>query len=166
MRKKSIPELTPEQVERFWNNVEVPEQPSCCWEWTARLSKWGYGNVTIGKHGDFAAHRVAYTLLIGPIPNDLEIDHLCRNRRCVNPDHHEIVTHRENSLRGYGPTAINFRKTHCIHGHELTPDNVRFAAHRPTERECRTCWRERKTVRYLRERKITTLRPTVEEQAA
>ena len=138
MRRKPIPKLTTEQEARFWSHVDVPDQPSCCWEWSAS------GHVT--KHGKFIrhngdplmAHRVSYTLLIGPIPDGLELDHLCRNPKCVNPDHLEPVTHRENCRRGFGPSGINARKTHCPHGHEYTPENIWTDV--AGSRHCRTCW--------------------------
>lgn len=123
MRPKSIPQLTPEQIERFWNKVDVPEQVSCCWEWNT-WSDHGYGIFRLNNKRH-RAHRIAYTLLMGPIPDGLQLDHLCRNRGCVNPEHVEPVTLRENVLRGYGTTALHRRKTHCARGHEFTPENTR-----------------------------------------
>ena len=70
------------------------------------------------------AHRIGYEQLVGPIPKGLELDHLCRVRHCVNPDHLEPVTHKENTLRGSCPAAVNARKTHCKRGHPLTDDNI------------------------------------------
>jgi hypothetical protein len=96
-----------------------------------------------------AAHRVAYEMLVGTIPKGLDLDHICHNgsgcgggescphRRCVNPDHLEPVTHRENMLRGETVAAMHARKTHCIHGHEFTPENTRIK--RDGSRNCRAC---------------------------
>lgn len=95
-----------------------------CWLWTAstRTSDGGqlYGKFWLnGK--DESAHRVSYELFIGAIPNKMTLDHLCRRTLCVNPNHIQPTTQRENTLRGIGPSAINARKTHCIRGHELKP---------------------------------------------
>ena len=87
-----------------------------------------------GKH--FLAHRMIYELLVGPIPDGLEIDHLCRNRGCVNPGHMEPVTHRENLMRGDTVAAANPAKTHCIRGHPYDDENTyRYGSHR----YCRAC---------------------------
>jgi hypothetical protein len=80
------------------------------------------------------AHRLAYQLLVGPIPEGLVIDHLCRNPPCQNPAHMECVTHRENTLRGASPHAMNARKTHCKRGHEFTFQNTYVDA-----KGCRSC---------------------------
>lgn len=92
------------------------------------------------KEKNTKAHRAAYELLIAPIPNDKVIDHLCRNPSCVNPDHLEVVTQRENILRGIGPSAIHARKTHCPRGHPYSGDNLYISPNR--QRRCRTCQRQ------------------------
>lgn len=89
-------------------------------------------------------HRYAYQRFVGPIPNGMEIDHVCRNRACANPLHLEAITHHENLLRGRTLTARNAAATHCPHGHAYTPDNT-YLRQRPDgryERECRVCRRE------------------------
>lgn len=88
------------------------------------------------------AHRLAYEWAVGPIPPGAQIDHLCREPRCINPDHLEAVTQRENIVRGESPSAVNARKTHCLHGHEFTPENT---YRRPDDgnRQCRACANER-----------------------
>jgi hypothetical protein len=86
------------------------------------------------------AHRVIWEMTHGPIPSGLEVDHLCRNRACVNPRHMALVPHRENTLRGMAPTAINARKTHCPAGHPYDGENTYMAP--DGWRQCMTCRRE------------------------
>lgn len=87
--------------ERFWAKVD---RSGDCWRWTGALARGGYGFAVVGSRDDPQryrnAHRFAYELSVGPIPEGLELDHLCRNRRCVNPAHLEPVTHSENMRRG------------------------------------------------------------------
>lgn len=128
-----IPKLTPAQIEAFWSRVEV-HQPAGCWEWIGPKQKRGYGTFA-----SWLAHRVSYSLLIDAIPRNMVIDHLCRNHSCVNPDHLQIKTHRENNLAGHGPIAKHARKTHCKHGHEFTPENTRITVE--GARFCRECGR-------------------------
>lgn len=129
--------------ERFWAKVDkdgpVPEhRPNLgpCWLWTA-ATLWGYGIFTIAKHQPAKAHRVAYELEIGPVPDGLTLDHLCRVRRCVRPSHLEPTTMRENTLRGVGITASNARKTHCKRGHPFNAANTYVNPR--GQRSCRPC---------------------------
>jgi len=118
---------------RFWSKVE---KTSNCWNWLGAKTK-GYGIININRK-NVLAHRYSYMQAVGEIPEGLQIDHLCRNRSCVNPNHLEIVTNKENCLRGISPNAQNARKTHCKHGHEFTPENTYI---RPDngQRNCMIC---------------------------
>lgn len=93
-----------------------PDWETGCWNWLGRVSVFGYGQKPT-RQGTKMAHRVFYEALIGPIPPGLQIDHLCKNKRCVNPQHLEPVTARENTMRSSNPAATNSRKTHCPKGH-------------------------------------------------
>lgn len=118
--------------------------PDGCWRWTDVLVANGYGYLGIGGRSGrkVQAHRLAYELFIGPIPDGLEIDHLCRNRWCVNPDHLEAVTRRTNLLRGNGQSAVNFRKTKCSRGHPLSGPKADVLIDYLGRRVCRVCRRQ------------------------
>lgn len=98
---------------RFWSKVEKTNN---CWNWTAASTPLGYGRFS--SQGKLVyAHRYSYELFKDDIPDGLELDHLCRNPSCVNPDHLDVITHKENMNRGVGPSALNSRKTHCPRDH-------------------------------------------------
>lgn len=139
---KNLGPLRVDPLLRFIKTLEFGPKilATSCWNWTGHINRAGYGHFWDGDK-DIRAHRWAWARKHGPIPEGLETDHLCRNPRCVNPDHLEIVTSGENTRRGIGPTAINARKTHCIHGHEFTPDNIYHPPYSPAWRKCRTCRR-------------------------
>lgn len=105
-----------------------------CWEWDGAHTSGGYGETWIDNHVVYA-HRVSYLRAVGPIPEGLELDHLCGNRGCVNPEHLEAVTHAENMRRGAtgGPPP----KSECVNGHPFTDENVYVNA--KGRRECRRC---------------------------
>jgi hypothetical protein len=122
--------------ERFWRRVELVE--SGCWEWTGALTEKGYGWFSAWRGRPRLAYNVSYVELVSPIPAGLQLDHLCRNRACVNPEHLEAVTPRVNSLRGDCAASRNAQKTHCSRGHELSGDNVRVRKS-GGRRACRAC---------------------------
>lgn len=127
--------LPPE--ERFWKFVEVGD----CWTWTGAAAN-GYGRFTPSKGSpQYGAHRWAWEHLVGAMPEGMQLDHLCRNTLCVNPDHLEVVTASVNVARSFGLAAINGRKTHCDRGHEFTPENTHV--NRKGARICRICMRDR-----------------------
>lgn len=125
---------------------------SGCWEWTGRLDRGGYGVIGLYKDGGQlirGAHRVSYELYVNEIPEGKQIDHLCRVRSCINPEHLEPVTSKENTMRSsIAPATINSRKTHCVNGHEFTEENVYTC--KEGHRRCKSCRRERSNAHYAR----------------
>jgi hypothetical protein len=122
--------------------IAAENGPDTCWEWPGFCFD-GYGKVmtNLDHRGprNWFAHLAAYTVLVGPVPTGLELDHLCRNRRCMNPAHLEPVTPRVNTLRSESFAAKHARQTHCKRGHEFTPENTRLVS---TGRSCLTCERQ------------------------
>jgi hypothetical protein len=136
---------------RFWSKVNM-ETANGCWMWTDVPGKHGYAQVRMGGRGGkfVLVHRWAYENLVGPIPEGLTVDHQCHNRdascpggdacehrRCVNPDHLEAVSLRENTLRSGGASAVNARKTHCKRGHPF--DEANTCISKDGNRSCRAC---------------------------
>ena len=135
MSSRTLGSLSP----RLQAKVDVTDD---CWLWTGTTDIGGYGRIWIPElHATQPAHRVVYEYLVGPVPTDLVLDHLCRVRHCVRPDHLEPVTQRENILRGDLPDlnkAKGAAVTHCKRGHEYTAENTYIHHGRRT---CRTCGR-------------------------
>lgn len=121
----------------------MPEPMSGCWIWIGSIDGNGYGQIqTRNRRYPRAAHRYTYQTLMGEIPHGLQIDHLCRNRQCVNPAHLEPVTFLENVRRG-DAGKYQSRRTHCPHGHEYSGDNLVISKGKNgrTHRQCYECMR-------------------------
>lgn len=133
---------------------------SGCWIWQRTHDRDGYGVIKVNRRTLQFVHRVSYELHTGPIPDGLQLDHLCRVRDCLNPSHLEPVTSLTNTMRSpIAPAAINSRKTRCNNGHPLAGVNLYTAP--DNSRQCRTCHRER--VREYRQRKAQTQIPKMVE---
>jgi hypothetical protein len=124
-------------VKRFWSKVAIDNVHSC-WEWQAYLHPKGYGQFRLDGRMHFA-HRIAYFLVRGECPINLELDHLCRNRKCVNPFHLEAVTHKENCRRGA------LVKSHCSKGHSRSPETTTRSGN------CKPCKNEQQRELYKTE---------------
>jgi hypothetical protein len=124
----------------FWEKIDTSAGDAGCWLWLRARTRGGYGELKVGGHVRYA-HRVAYELFKGDIPTGLTIDHLCRNRGCVNPAHMEAVTNRENTFRG-------------MRGHPFDEENTRIVIpkHGRKVRECRVCRRGLEAARRARRR--------------
>jgi HNH endonuclease len=108
-----------------------------CWEWNGRVENNGYGRFQIGNV-KFLAHRAVYEILVGDIPQNMVLDHLCKNRRCVNPDHLSVTTQEENNRRSGSITSKNIVKTSCPSGHPYDKTNTKVWV-RPNGRKMRYC---------------------------
>lgn len=143
----SYPRPTP--VERLFEYM-MPEPNSGCWLWMGKTSN-GYGIIGLANRKRMAAHKFSWELVHGKVPDNLVLDHLCRVRCCVNPDHLEPVTNKENILRGVSVSAVYAKRSHCKSGHEYTAENTAWSKGRDSEtrgRQCRACWREKARRRY------------------
>lgn len=120
-------------IERFLQKTEMTYLG--CWNWTGYLNTGGYGSLYTGEKPSVLSHRFSYEHFVGPIPDGLALDHLCRNKGCVNPFHLEPVTRAENTRRAFA------LQTHCKYGHEYTPENTHISV--VGSRKCRQCNRER-----------------------
>jgi hypothetical protein len=144
------PRTNPESTVVRWSRHVKRGRAWECWEWTGTKTPLGYGFMSLntGEQERFGvgrtagAYRVAYWLFEGPVPEGLELDHLCRNPSCVNVNHLEPVTHKVNTLRSDAPAAIHARKTHCIRGHAFDDGNTYYPS--TGGRQCRACRRWRR----------------------
>lgn len=153
-------------AETFWRKVDSSGGPDACWPWKGCRTAGGYGRLTItisrGEHRQEYAHRVAYFLVKGSIPYGKELDHICRNRACVNPAHLQAVTHKENIARSPVPdifrraNALRPRKLVCPRGHALAGSNLVLRRNGGRmSRRCRQCEREREKTR--RDRRVGSM---------
>src|SRR5262245_17007433 len=136
---KSLPDVREVKMRLIECPIEawpMTRQDDGCWVWKGSLSN-GYGILTDVNGKRVRLHRFLWERLNGPVPDGFQLDHLCRVRNCLNPDHLEVVTCRENVLRGIGPAAVNARKVICIHGHPFAGPNLRI--NKRGDRACRTC---------------------------
>lgn len=146
-RRAEIPDLYTHELLAFFSKVRVTSSSrQACHEWTGAKNADGYGRFAVRRKNRLA-HVVAWTIDHGQVPDGMEIDHLCRNRACVRTDHMELVSHHANLMRGETITAHHAAKTHCIRGHEFTPENT-IVRPNGAGRECRACRR----IRYLAKR--------------
>ena len=136
--KKSNP------IERFWPKVDRKGDDEC-WPWLAGISPNGYGRFHVVDPQPQYAHRFAYELLVGPIPKGLTIDHLCKNKRCVNPAHMEPVTAAENTRRNDAPMHVLHRADRCQRGHDLS--EVGYVRPDGKGRICRVCQKNRESAK-------------------
>ena len=141
-----------EVAERFWGKVNK-NGPHGCWLWTDFVTSTGYGLFN-RRSQTVKAHRIAYELEVGPIPQGLTLDHLCRVRHCVNPSHLEVVDMKTNILRGSGSPAQNARQTHCPFGHPYDLFNTIIRTN--GARRCRECNR-RQSIEFRRRKLFTPL---------
>lgn len=128
--------------------------PDECWNWAGHVGKNGYAYASY-KGKATTAYRASWEHLVGDIPDGYEIDHLCKNPRCVNPKHLEPVTPMENNMRSTSPASLAAKKTHCSNGHPFSCENTKLIL-RPNghyDRRCKTCHRtrERERQRLIRE---------------
>ena len=144
----SLPNISQADLDRFWSKVEKTET---CWNWLGWKTNVGYGQFKI-NYKNVLSHRFSYIICKGEIIGELYIDHLCRNRGCCNPEHMELVTHRENTMRGYNPASLNSKKTHCVRGHLLSGDNL-YLSPKSKQRTCYECRRFTNREYYKLEKK-------------
>ena len=149
---KNLDTVTNQELERF-ENLYLPEPNTGCWLWLGYTSKTsnGYGRF-YWRRKQVRAHRFAYLAFIGEISPGLVVDHVCRNRICVNPDHLRLVTPRQNTLENsQSPAYFEAARTSCNQGHPFSAENT-YVRRRDGSRECRTCRKQQRRVFYIKER--------------
>lgn len=141
----SVPRASATFAERVFSNVDASGD---CWEWTGTPDSHDYGVIGRGGRGsgNISAHRAVWELLVGPIEEDLQLDHLCRNHDCVNPDHLEPVTSDENKRRGYSVASLHRLRDTCLYDHPK--DGVTRRKDGTSHRYCKTCARQKSLARY------------------
>lgn len=133
-------------ADRFWSKVDTTAGILGCWLWTAYVGPHGYGQLSVGRER-FLAHRYVYERVVGPIPEGMHLDHVCRTRHCVNPGHLEVVTNAENTRRGKALI------TSCPAGHPYDEANTSIT--RLGHRRCLACaraWNRARRERVAAER--------------
>jgi hypothetical protein len=152
-----IAEFKDELLDRIMSKLVIDTNGRGCWIWTGYVAEKssGYGRIGINRR-QRAVHRVVYELMVADVPQHLDLDHLCRNRRCANPCHLEPVTRRENILRGVSNPASCARRTHCPKGHSYDEDNTYV---NDGKRCCRSCHREDMATRRQQDRLKGIVRP-------
>lgn len=143
--------------DRFWSKIGSIDD---CWLWVGSRNTQGYGQMWY-KGGRVVVHRLAYRALVGEIPEGLVIDHLCRVRNCVNPDHLEVVTSRENTLRGNAPSAQCAKRKACLQGHPYSL----YVGTKESYRYCKVCQRQRAILRWQRDKKLRGAQLTNQSKA-
>ena len=169
----NIPVLTNKLIAKIFSRILIDPatvyQGDPCWTWTGFRDRDGYGRMTVWKSRyqpylphtkNYLAHKLVYQLFVEPIPSPLVTDHLCRNRACVNPNHLEIITVKENTLRSPdAPAAVNARKTHCPLGHPYNSDHLSTSPSVVNKRRvCRTCYNKWQQSPQQQERKRLWMR--------
>ncbi len=134
--------LTP--LQRFWKQIDTSGE---CWIWTGKTRPDGYARIGVDR-GHMPVHRFAYEAFVGPIPDDMHVDHLCRTRACARPDHLEVVTQAENNRRAVAVRKPTEPKAECPHGHPMSGENL--AVNTVGKRSCRECARIRGRKNYWR----------------
>lgn len=136
-KPRPIMPIKPKDVVRLMRRIKVGRDG--CWNWTGGVAGDNYGAFYHGGRQVYT-HRFSYELFVGVIPEHLQVDHLCRNHSCCNPKHLELVSGRENKLRGTGASARNAWKRYCVNGHPLYGDNLILRKFKGNiQRGCRKC---------------------------
>ena len=130
------PILIKDDEQRFYSKIQQDDEG--CWLWAGSVYRNGYGRMSVNNK-TVLAHRFAYVLLVGEIPQGKQLDHLCRKRSCVNPEHLEPVSAKENQLRGDTFTARNSKVAYCRQGHPYSGENLYLTP--DGRRDCRACRR-------------------------